>query len=72
MIITGKRKRKLDNKLLSLIEGEKIIIGLAVNEDTISSLFKIGFTESLNEGETVLPIADIGPTCRFNAVEMVN
>lgn len=66
MIIIGKRKRKLDNKLLSLIERGKVIIGLAINEDIISSLFKIGFTESLNEGETVLPIYN-GPISNFNS-----
>lgn len=66
MIISGKRKRKLDKKLLSLIEGEKVIVGLAFNEDIISLLPIIGFTDILNEGETVLPIYN-GPISNFNS-----
>ena len=66
MIISGKRKRKLDKKMLSLAEGEKVIVGLAFNEDIISLLHRIGFTELLNEGETVLPIYN-GPISNFNS-----
>lgn len=66
MIISGKRKRKLDNKMLSLVEGEKVIVGLAFNEDIISLLPRIGFTDILNEGETVLPIYN-GPISNFNS-----
>ncbi len=67
MIISGKRKRKLDKKMLSLVEGEKVIVGLAFNKDIISLLSRIGFTDILNEGETVLPASYVGPLCRFNA-----
>ena len=66
MIISGKRKRKLDKRLLSLVEGEKVIVGLAFNEDIISLLPRIGFTDILNEGETVLPIYN-GPISNFNS-----
>jgi len=66
MIISGKRKRKLDKKMLSLAEGEKVIVGLAFNGDIISLLHRIGFTELLNEGETVLPIYN-GPISNFNS-----
>lgn len=66
MIIVGKRKRKIDRKLLFLKEGKKINIGVPVNEDNSKILKNIGFTESLNEGETVLPIYD-GPISNFNA-----
>jgi len=67
MIITGKRKRKLDKKLLKLEEGKRIILGLAISYEIKDTLLKIGFTEDLNEGETVLPPSDFGPICRFNA-----
>ena len=67
MIITGKRKRKLDKKFLSLIEGTKVIVGLVVGTEIKNILIKIGFTESLSEGETILPPSDIGPICRFNS-----
>jgi len=67
MIITGKRKRKLDKKLLCLVEGAKIIVGLAVGTEIKNILIKIGFTESLSEGETILPPSDIGPICKFNS-----
>ena len=67
MIITGKRKRKLDKKLLSLVEGTKIIVGLAINAEIKNILLKIGFTKFLTEGETILPASNIGPICRFNS-----
>ncbi len=67
MIITGKRKRKLDKTLQRLPEGTKIIPGLAISNEMKDILLKIGFTKDLNEGETVLPPSDFGPICRFNA-----
>lgn len=67
MIITGKRKRKIDKGLAFLIEGKKVNIGVQVNEDNIQILKKIGFTKSLNEGETVLPRPIFGSISRFNA-----
>jgi hypothetical protein len=67
MIITGKRKRKLDKRLGFLIEGKKVNIGVPVNEDNRQILKKIGFTELLNEGETVLPRPIFGSISRFNA-----
>lgn len=65
MIITGKRKHKLDKQLHSLQEGATIILGVPVSEDIQETLSKIGF-DSLAEGETVLP-SPIGPICRYNA-----
>lgn len=67
MIIAGKRKRKLDKKFLSLVEGTKIILGLAINGEIKNVLLEIGFTEFLSEGETVLPASNFGPICRFNS-----
>jgi len=66
LIITGKRKRKIDKRLAFLIEGKKVNMGVPVNEDNRQILKKIGFTETLSEGETVLPIYN-GPISIFNA-----
>lgn len=67
MIIVGKRKRKLDRKLLRLKEGTIVVPGLPVDEETKAVLGKVGFTKDLSEGETVLPPSDLGPICRYNA-----
>lgn len=67
MIITGKRKRKIDRELHSLVEGTKIIPGLAIEDQMKDSLSKIGFTKDVDEGETVLPSSIFGPICRYNA-----
>lgn len=67
MLITGKRKRKLDKKLLSFADGSKVIPGLAINDQLKDLLFEIGFTTDLNVGETVLPPSKFGPVCRYNA-----
>jgi hypothetical protein len=67
MIITGKRKRKLDKKLFTIKQGTKVVIGLHVDETTTAKLKQIGFTKQLNDGETVLPPSDFGPICKFNS-----
>ena len=67
MLITGKRKRKLNKKLLSFAVGSKIIPGLAINEQMKDILVEIGFTSDLNVGETVLPAGKFGSICNYNA-----
>lgn len=67
MIITGKRKRKLDKQLIRLPKGTEVITGFKVNDDSIKTLSQIGFSDSLSDGETVLPPSNVGPVCRFNA-----
>jgi hypothetical protein len=66
MIITGKRKRKLDKKFYRLDDGTSIILGVPVNDGTIKTIRQIGFTEKIDEGETILPPAKFGPICRYN------
>ena len=66
MIIAGKRKRKLDKRLTKLKEGEIIKIGVPVDKDNSQVLKKIGFTESLYDGETVLPLYN-GPISKYNS-----
>jgi len=67
MIITGKRKRKLDKKLFAFKEGANIIPAVSVTDQTKDLVLKIGFTEQIVEGEAVLPPHGLGPVCRFNA-----
>jgi hypothetical protein len=67
MIIKGKRKHKLDKRLLLLTPGSKIVVSVIVSEAMTETLSKVGFTESLSLGETVLPNSSIGPACRYNA-----
>ena len=67
MIITGKRKLKLDKRIFKLNDGTNLVPSIPVSDDLIPTLLKIGFTDSLDEGETVLPPAAFGPICRFNA-----
>ena len=67
MFMTGKRKIKLDKKILPISDGVKVIPGLAINDQLKNVLFEIGFTKDLNVGETILPPAKFGPVCRYNA-----
>ena len=67
MIITGKRKRKLDKYFIRIPEGTPIIVGLQVTNDTECILSTIGFSDTLDEGEKVLPPASFGPICLYNS-----
>jgi hypothetical protein len=67
MIITGKRKRKLDKYCISIPKGTPVIIGFPVVNASKKILSDIGFSDTLNEGETVLPPSLFGPICRYNA-----
>lgn len=67
MIITGKRKRKLDKQLSRLPQGTTVVPGYPVNDNVKNILTKIGFSDSLDKGETVLPPISFGPICRYNA-----
>lgn len=67
MILSGKRKRKLDKKLFRFNAGTPIIVGISIDDNIKEILQKIGFTESLEVGEKILPPSLFGPVCRFNA-----
>lgn len=67
MIITGKRKLKLDKRFLRIEEGTKIIPGIKLTDDIKTKLIDIGFGSEFVAGETVLPPSIMGPICAFNA-----
>ena len=67
MIITGKRKRKLDKKLQVLDNNTQVIPGIIIDSKTSTQVKSIGFTKVLDLGEQVLPNANLGPICRFNS-----
>ncbi|MGB5157273.1 hypothetical protein [Desulfobacterium sp. N47] len=67
MIITGKRKLKLDKYLSRLPKGTTVIPGFRFTDNSKNILLKIGFSDSFSEGETILPPSKFGPICLFNA-----
>ena len=67
MIISGKRKRKLDKKLFRLKEGSYVVPSVSISNLLTKTLLGIGFTNKMEDGETILPPSDFGPVCRFNA-----
>jgi len=67
IVITGKRKIKLDKRLSKLSKGRKFQLGVKIDESMKNVLLKIGFSPDLEPGESVLPAASIGPVCRYNA-----
>lgn len=67
MIISGKRKRKLDKKLFRLKEGSYVVPSVPISNLLTKTLLEIGFTNKMEDGETILPPSDFGPVCRFNA-----
>lgn len=67
MIISGKRKRVLDKYTKHIKEGASLIVGVPVTSDTKRIVLQMGFTKTLNDGETVLPPHNFGPICNYNA-----
>jgi hypothetical protein len=68
MIIVKKRVRGLEKYLSFLKNAEKFYIGIKSLDKHKARLFKVGFTNSLEIGETVLPSFLLGPICSFNAI----
>lgn len=67
MIILGKIKRKLNSNFNNFADGTKVIPAIGIQDQVKDILFKIGFTQELDEGETVLPFSELGPICKYNA-----
>ncbi|MCF8070051.1 MAG: hypothetical protein K9L30_15830 [Desulfobacterales bacterium] len=67
MIISGKRKLKLDKRFRRFGEGSLVIAGLPISNNQKNTLLEIGFTTSLEDGERVLPSSEFGPVSRYNA-----
>lgn len=65
MIIKKKRVIKL-NFLDNIMKGEKIQFGVFLDRDKKIIAKKIGFSEKLEEGETILPMS-IGPVSKRNS-----
>lgn len=66
MIIKKRRVRNLDANLSTIRKGSTIVIGIGV-AGFENLLKKVGFTDDLAIGESVLPSAVFGPISVFNA-----
>jgi len=66
MLIKKKRIRKLEIYLPPVEAGRKVVFGVSSVERFLPIFNRIGFTDRLEGGETVLPSV-IGPISRFNA-----
>jgi hypothetical protein len=67
MLIKKKRIRNVQSHLKFLKGRTKVVIGLGDFERYSNHLKAVGFSESLETGETVLPAPKFGPTSSFNA-----
>lgn len=66
MYICKKRIRNIGRYVRNFRTGQQIILSIAVNQIEPGTLQKIGFSDKLEPGETVLP-SPIGPISDFNA-----
>jgi hypothetical protein len=66
MYICKKRIRNIGRYVRNFRTGQQIILSIAVNQIEPGILQKIGFSDKLEPGETVLP-SPIGPISDFNA-----
>lgn len=66
MYICKKRIRNIGSYVRNFRTGQQIILSIAVNQIEPGILQKIGFSDKLEPGETVLP-SPIGPISDFNA-----
>lgn len=67
MIIKGTRIQKLELHLRRLKSGQQIVFGISATERFSDRLTRIGFTEALEYGESILPSPSFGTISRFNA-----
>jgi len=67
MLINKKRIRNLKNYAGFIKRGRKVIVGVKDIERYKEILKKIGFTENLEAGESLLPSDSFGPVSNFNA-----
>ncbi|MBD1905923.1 hypothetical protein NDI37_26875 [Funiculus sociatus GB2-A5] len=68
MIIKAKRIRNLELHFRWLPPGKRIVFGVSAIDRFQSLLTKIGFTDTLQIGESVLPPPAFGSISRFNAL----
>lgn len=67
MIIKKKRIRSLKFLETLVKRGDRIVIGVSDIERFREALLMIGFSETLEVGQTILPAATFGPVSSFNA-----
>jgi hypothetical protein len=67
MDISGRRIRQLDKYLSYIKKGETIIIGLSDIYRFSDLLLKMGFAPEIQDGETILPPASLGPVSHYNS-----
>jgi len=67
MIIKKKRIRNLESNLGFVEKGTTVAVGIRNPGRYQDILRKIGFTEPLNVGDSLLPSASLGPVSKFNA-----
>ncbi len=58
--------RKMPSKIQGLLK-EEAYIGIAVKEIPKELLFRIGFSDKLENGESVLPLPIFGKYSKFNS-----
>lgn len=66
-MISKKRIRKFSSNCGILKEGDSFIVGISIQHLSLDKLRKIGFSEKLEIGESVLPTSDLGPINKFNS-----
>lgn len=67
MRIRGTRIRSLDGHFRGVTLGTQIVVGLTDVAAHAAKLGQLGFSTTLEPGETVLPGAGCGPVCEYNA-----
>jgi len=66
MIISKRRIRSLGTNLRGIQAGQEVVIALPYIGEVRETLIGLGFSEELEAGESVLPLA-VGPVTRFNS-----
>jgi hypothetical protein len=66
MIFTGKRKRSLDQVLSAVKNKKRIAFSVPLAQVEPGRLKRVGFSELLEDGETVLPLGIFGACSRRN------
>ena len=67
MIIRKKWIRNLRLNLPLLEDDSNIVVGIANPDRFEHKIIRMGFRDGLNVDTTVLPLASLGPVCKFNA-----
>ncbi len=66
-MIRGKRIRKLDQYIKGFAQGDQVVVVMRDLTSATETLKRVGFSEQLEAGESVLPSAVFGSISEFNA-----